>query len=230
LTQYQGEDGGRENGLESQRQDIPEEEPVAAQDEDPLEYKGPRSAAVRQDGLDYPGPRSMSSREARVQQQDGYQPGPASTHRGVKMGGLKSVGDAHHLGDSLFGWDRTMSGSDVRDLLTGLVSNQASAIKDKPIYILSGTHGTEDGDLVNTGAGGFVGEDEATAAEISSDPDTPEGTKIQVVDVNIFSKKEVTTFFGMSEWIRILAWCYSERSYKNSEELKSNWWPEPDKL
>jgi hypothetical protein len=222
LTQHQGDDGGRVDDPQSLRQDIPEDEQYA--------FPGPRSSNAREEIVEYPGPRSMSAREATVKQQGGYQPGSALAYRGVKMGGLKSVGDAHHLGDGLFGWDRAMSASDVRSLLTGLVSNQSSAIEGKPIYILSGTHGTEDGDLVNTGAGGFVGEDQATADEITSDPDTPEGTKIEVVDVNIFSKKEVTTFFGMSEWIRILAWCYSERSYKRSEDLKSNWWPTPDKL
>jgi len=129
-------------------------------------------------------------------------------------------------GEGLYGWDRTIGKDDVAVVLNNLVTNQASTAKGKTIGIYSGTHGGDKGNLHNIGAARFVGEDQATANTAMAD--NP-GTKIEVTDVTTYkTKDQLTSVFGMTNYTRILAWCYSKRSHDNRETLKSNWWPAPD--
>ena len=124
-----------------------------------------------------------------------------------------------------------MSASDVDSVVRDLVTTQADAVKGNNIVIYSGTHGTSTGNLVNTGAGAFVGEDQATANAVTADPGAPEGTSISVVDVNTLSKDQLVNIMdNTTDHVRILAWCYSARSWVNSTSIKSNWWPAPDNL
>ena len=56
------------------------------------------------------------------------------------------------------------------------------------------------------------------------------GSDVEVFDVSSFSKDELTWTFGMTDTIRILAWCFSSQSYRLGDSIKSNWWPEPDHI
>ena len=143
---------------------------------------------------------------------------------------LDSVSDSINVdGQGLFTWNREMYASDVANVLNDITTNQSEVVAQEPILIFSGTHGNEAGNLVSTGAAGFVGEDQATANDVMNN--APESF-ITVFDVpNDFgTKADLTSIFGMTDYIRILAWCYSNRSYNNSDTLKANFWPEPDNL
>ena len=184
--------------------------------------EGPRIQREGEEEEEIPGPRMKPLREDAVQQRGG--------DRGVKMGntrvaGLNDIGDAYNVdGEGMYGWDRPMSASDVANVVTNLIPNTSSVDQEETprIIIFSGTHGTSTGNLVNTGAGSFVGEDQATANQAMAD--SP-GVQVEVIDVNNYSKADLLSVYGMTDYIRILAWCYSKRSHALGDAITANWWP-----
>jgi hypothetical protein len=201
---------------------------VSREGEEDEDFEGPRIRREGEEDEDIEGPREKLLREDAVQSRGGVDLRSSPGLRGSRVSGLASVGDASNVdGQGMYGWDRPMSATDVANVVNDLVTNQSSLIQGKTIYIFSGTHGTSTGNLVNTGAAGFVGEDQATANTVmAANP----GTQIEVIDVpNTYTTKAaLTPVFTSTAYVRILAWCYSNRSYNNSATLKANFWPAPD--
>lgn len=182
-----------------------------------------------EDELAFPGPRTISLREYGGRQRGGSDLRSSTSQRGFKLVG--DFGDAVDLdGDGLYGWDREIGASDVATVVNALIAGQSSdeSKETERVFIYSGTHGTETGNLVDIGASGFIGEDQATAEKANKNG---KGLKFEVVDVHAYGSREaLARVFGNKNYKRILGWCFSKRSYKNRKTLKSNWWPEPDKL
>ena len=190
--------------------------------------EGPRIQREGEEEEEIPGPRMKPLREDAVQHRGGTELRSSPDQRGLVLVGANS-GLFDLDGEGLYGWDGPIGASDVADVVTNLIPDQSEEDIDEPerIVIYSGTHGIETGNLYNApDAGSFVGEDQATANSVMAD--NP-GVEIEVVDVNSYtSKDELTSVYGMTNYIRILAWCYSIRSYHLGDAIKSNWWPEPD--
>ncbi len=190
-----------------------------------------RLMAQRQeeDEGEFEGPRTKPSREDAEQRRDATEQNPSPAQRALVLES-SGIGDAINVdGQGCYAWDRPMAAEDVEAVVSALLSNQSDPNQQTRIYIFSGTHGTDTGHLVNTGAAGFVGEDQTTANDaMANNP----GAQIEVIDVpNSYpTKASLTPAFTSTSYIRILAWCYSNRSYNNSAGLKSNWWPEPDNI
>ena len=199
-------------------------------EEEEEEIEGPREQREDPDEMAIPGPREMRGATATaappVPERESF-----DSDRGLRVAGLGTTSDAFNVdGEGGYGWDRPMSASDVNIVVRYLV-NQGDIYEGNRIVILSGTHGTSTGNLVDTGAAGFVGEDQATADAVMADPNTPEGTQIEVIDVHSYAgREELVNVMEMTDIIRVFAWCYSKRSWGNRASIKSNWWSAPDSL
>lgn len=182
--------------------------------------------------LDYPGPRSKTLREDAVQQRGGAELRSSEAQRATPSSSATGdIGDAVDVdGEAMYGWDRTITASDVAKVVNGVIPTMSSEEEFPRIVIFSGTHGDENGDLVNDATSrGFVGEDQATAdAVMAANP----GVEVEVVDVvnSYTTKEQLTSVYGMKDYIRVLGWCYSKRSYGLGDTIRSNWWPAPDNL
>jgi hypothetical protein len=202
--------------LMTQRQEE-EEEPAQRQDEDELDLPGPRTKPPRE----YSAPQRSSTglRSASPQRA-----APHSSATG-------NIGDAVDLdGEALYGWDRSISWRDVSNVVNGVIPTMSSEEAMPRVVIFSGTHGNRRGHLVNNATSrGFVAEDQATAnAVMRANP----GVEVEVIDVvnSYTTKDQLTRVYGMTDYIRILGWCYSQRSYNLGDAIKSNWWAAPDNL
>ena len=221
LLEQQGQNGGRIDGSLIQRQGEEEEEaPVP----------GPRSAPAREDVLDYPGPRSAAAREAGIQPQVSADRSSAPVQRASPSSSATgAVGDAIDVdGEAMYGWTRVITWRDVARVVNAVIPTASSDEEMPRIVIFSGTHGDELGHLVNDAASrGFVTEDQTTADNVMAEN---EGVQIEVVDVvtSYGTKDELTSIYGYTDYIRILGWCYSARSYWLGDSITSNWWAEPD--
>jgi hypothetical protein len=179
---------------------------------------------------DYPGPRQQQRNNG--QQRDDADDRASEAERAMPSSSATGdIGDAFNLdGQGLYGWDRSIRARDVAKVVNGIIPTQSSEEEMPRIVIFSGTHGTTDGDLVNNNVSrGFVGEDQATAAAtMAANPDV----QVEVIDVvnSYRTMPELLAVYGMTDYIRILAWCYSKRSYELGDLICSNWWPEPDNL
>ena len=193
---------------------------------DQLEYPGPRIQRVEEEELEYPGPR----RESGVQQRGGSELSSSPTQRASPSSSATNMfGDATDLdGNAMYGWDRTINASDVATVVNGVIPTMSSEEQMPPVVIFSGTHGNEQGHLVNDAISrGFVAEDQATANAVNA---ANPGVQVEVIDVTPFNKGEFRAIYGMTNFIRILGWCFSGRSYGLGDTIKSNWWPSPDSL
>ena len=205
---------------------------VQRQEEEELEYPGPRSKYEREDVLDYPGSRTAPLRENMAQERRGSGLSLSTAQRAAPHSSATGgIGDAVNLdGEAMYGWDRTITASDVETVVNGVVPTVSSDEEMPRIVIYSGTHGNEAGHLVNDATSrGFVAEDQATASAASSaDPQV----QAEVIDVvtGYPAKSDLTANYGRTNYIRILAWCFSKRSYDLSNGIKSNWWQAPDNL
>lgn len=211
------------NSPEVQRQEFPEEEEelqrkgsrVQRQEEEEI-VLGARIKPLREDGIHQQGgsQRSVSSRAL-----------PSSSATG-------NIGDAVDLdGQGLYGWNRITYDTDIATVVNGIIPTESSEEEMPRIVIFSGTHGTDPGGhlLNDEESREFVAEDQATANSVmSANP----GVQVEVIDVvnSYRTKGELTSVYGMSDYIRILGWCFSQRSYGLGSSIKSNWWPEPDNL
>ena len=186
-----------------------------------------------EDEQDYPGPRSASAREASLEQQISSERNYSSAQRAAPAPSASgNVGDAVDLdGEAMYGWDRAISWRDVARVVEGVLPTQTSEDEEMPkIVIFSGTHGNEQGDLVNDSTSrGFVAEDQATAQIVN---EGGYGIQVEVVDVvtTYRTMDELLAVYDMTDYIRILGWCYSKRSYGLGDLILSNWWPAPDNL
>jgi len=202
------------------------------QEDDELEYPGPRSQREGEDGLDYPGPRMKPLRENVAQQRGGSERNSSTAQRASPSSSATGkIGDAVDLdGQAMYGWDRTITAADVARVVNGVIPTMSSEEEMPRIVIFSGTHGNEVGNLVNDAVSrGFVAEDQATAnAANAADPQV----QAEVIDVvNSYpTKADLTANYGRTNYIRILAWCFSKRSYGLRNRVKSNWWAAPDNL
>jgi hypothetical protein len=194
--------------LMAQRQEEEEEEVV----------EGARSKPLREDSAQQraaPGLRSSPAQRA----------SPSSSATG-------EIGDAVDLdGEGLYGWNRITYASDIATVINGVIPTTSSEEEMPRIVVFSGTHGTDPGGhLVNDAASrDFVAEDQATAnAAMAANP----GVEVEVIDVvtSYGTKADLTSVYGMTDYIRVLGWCFSQRSYGLGDSIKSNWWPEPDSL
>ena len=210
LEQRQGGNGDYLRDSQGQRQDIPEDEEFA-----------------------FPGPRSASARESYTQPQYAANQRALAAQRAAPPASASgNVGDAVDLdGEAMYGWDRAISWRDVARVVEGVLPTQSSETEEMPrIVIFSGTHGTEQGDLVNDATSrGFVAEDQATADIVN---EGESGIQVEVVDVvnSYRTMDELLAVYNMTDYIRILGWCYSRRSYGLGDLILSNWWPAPDSL
>jgi hypothetical protein len=178
-----------------------------------------------------PGPRTKALRGAVVQERGATGLRSSLGQRGTRVSGLAaSIGDAVNLdGEGCYGWDRAIVAADVSAVVDGVLKNQSSASTTGPrIVIFSGHHGSEKGNLVGP-VPQFLAEDQATAAAATSN--NP-GSQIEVIDdpSTYSTKASMLPAFTSTGYIRILAWCFSKRSYNNQATLKANWWPEPDHI
>ena len=221
-----------------QRQDIPEEEEVQMmpnrrrQEEEELEYPGPRSRYERGDVLNYPGSRMAPVRVSTTRERSSSELSYSTAQRAAPhSSATANIGDAVNLdGEALYGWDRTITGRDVETVVNGVVPTVSSDEEMPRIIIYSGTHGNTVGHLINDATSrGFVAEDQATASAASAADPQVEAEVIDVV-TGYPEKSDLTANYGRTNYIRILAWCYSKRSYELSNRIKSNWWQAPDNL
>lgn len=184
------------------------------------------------DELEYPGPRTKKLREDTMQQRGGVGRSTESTQRASPHSSATGkIGDAINVdGQALYGWNRTISWRDVATVVNGVVPTVSSEEEMPRVVIFSGTHGNRRGHLVNNAASrGFVAEDQATAnAVMAANP----GVEVEVIDVvNSYTNKgQLTRVYGMTNYIRVLGWCYSSASHGLGDSIKSNWWPAPDNL
>jgi len=180
-----------------------------------------------QDELAYPGPRTKTLSKDTVQGQGGADQRYAPDQRGLVI--VPAASGAVNLdGEGLYGWYRSTDAWDVVDLMENLVTDEESSESDNTIWIYSGTHGLPNGDLgVDEESPDFVNQDQQIANHFMAEYP---GTDVEVFDVSTFSKDELMWTFGMTDTIRILAWCFSAQSYGLGESIKSTWWPEPDHL
>jgi hypothetical protein len=202
------------------------------QEEEELEYPGPRSKYAREDVLDYPGSRMAPLRTITTQERSGSELSYSTAQRAAPHSSATgSIGDAVNLdGEALYGWDRTITGRDVETVVNGVVPTMSSEEPMPRIIIYSGTHGNTVGHLINDARSrGFVAEDQATASAASAADPQVEAEVIDVV-TGYPAKSDLTANYGRTNYIRILAWCYSKRSYELSDGIKSNWWQAPDRL
>lgn len=213
------------NFPEVQRQEFPEEEE---------ELQMAASRVQRQEDEEViPGARMKPTRENIARQRGSSERSASSTHRASPSSSATgNIGDAVDLdGQGLYGWNRVTYDTDIATVVNGIIPTQSSEEEMPRIVIFSGTHGTDPGGhlLNDEDSREFVGEDQATAnAVMAANP----GVEVEVIDVvNTFgSKGELTSVYGMTDYIRILGWCFSQRSYGLGSSIKSNWWPEPDNL
>lgn len=206
-----------------QRQDIPEEE----------ELQMMRDLRRQEDEEIIPGARMKPLRENVEQQRDSSGRSVSSNHRASPSSSATgNIGDATDLdGQGLYGWNRVTYDTDIATVVNGVIPTQSSEEEMPRIVIFTGTHGTDPGGhlLNDEESREFVNEDQATAnAVMAANP----GVEVEVIDVvNTFgSKSELTSIYGMTDYIRILGWCFSQRSYGLGNSIKSNWWPAPDNL
>ena len=190
---------------------------VQRQDEDELDYPGPRMAPLREKVAQERGSSERSFSPAQ-------RASPSSSATG-------NIGDAIDLdGQALYGWNRAINAADVETVVNGVVPTMTSDEEMPRIVMFSGTHGNEAGHLVNDAISrGFVDEDQATAnAANAADPQV----QAEVIDVvNSYpTKADLTANYGRTNYIRILAWCFSKQSYDLGNGIKSNWWAAPDNL
>jgi hypothetical protein len=189
------------------------------QEEEEEEIEGPRTQRQEDEEEEVVGPRMKQRRE-----------GAASRQGGSRVAGLAStIGDAFNVdGQGCYGWDRPMSATDVEDVVNDLLTTQSTFTENKRIVIFSGHHGAASGNLVGP-VPSFYAEDQATATNAMS---TYPGSQIEVIDdpSSYPTKAAMSPAFNSTAYIRILAWCYSKRSYNNQATLKANWWPEPDHI
>ena len=221
--QRQAEEGEEEEVLAS---------PAQRQEEDELDYPGPRTQRQEEEEEEIPGPRTKLMRENVTQQRDGTGTrSPSSQRAAPHSSATGNIGDAVDLdGEALYGWDRTISWRDVSNVVNGVIPTMSSEEGMPRIVIFSGTLGNRRGHLVNNATSrGFVAEDQATAnAVMRANP----GVEVEVIDVvnSYTTKDQLTRVYGMTDYIRILGWCYSQRSYNLGDAIKSNWWAAPDNL
>ena len=235
MTQRQEEE---EELIQASPRQVEEEEeevlasPAQRQEEDELDLPGPRSFRQDEDELDLPGPRTKPPREYSAPQRSSTGLRSASPQRAAPHSSATgNIGDAVDLdGEALYGWDRTISWRDVSNVVNGVIPTMSSEEGMPRIVIFSGTHGNRRGHLVNNATSrGFVAEDQATAnAVMRANP----GVEVEVIDVvnSYTTKDQLTRVYGMTDYIRILGWCYSQRSYNLGDAIKSNWWAAPDNL
>lgn len=201
-------------------------------EEDELDYPGPRSRRQGEGVLEYPGPRMKPLRENGAQQRGGAELSSSPAQRASPSSSATGdIGDATDLdGEALYGWDRSITDADVARVVNGVIPTMSTEEEFPRIVIFSGTHGNENGDLINDATSrGFVAEDQATAdAVMAANP----GVEVEVIDVvtSYGTKADLTSVYGMTDYIRILGWCYSARSYWLGDTIRSNWWPAPDNL
>ena len=220
--------------LDMQRQEVPEEE------EELLQAKRDVQMMPNRQRQDIPeeeevvsGARMKPMRENVVQQRSGSGRIASSNHRASPSSSATGeIGDAVDLdGQGLYGWNRVTYDTDVATVVNGVIPTESSEEEMPRIVIFSGTHGTDPGGhlLNDEDSREFVGEDQATASAVmAANP----GVEIDVIDVvnSYGTKGELTSIYGMTDYIRILGWCFSQRSYGLGSSIKSNWWPEPDNL
>jgi hypothetical protein len=220
--------------LDMQRQEVPEEE------EELLQAKRDVQMMPNRQRQDIPeeeevvsGARMKPIRENVVQQRSGSGRSASSNHRASPSSSATGeIGDAVDLdGQGLYGWNRVTYDTDVATVVNGVIPTESSEEEMPRIVIFTGTHGTDPGGhlLNDEESREFVGEDQATASAVmAANP----GVEIDVIDVvnSYGTKGELTSIYGMTDYIRILGWCFSQRSYGLGSSIKSNWWPEPDNL
>jgi hypothetical protein len=226
LEQRLGNDGSYIDNHGSQRQDEPEDE----KDEKEKLIPGKRSSYAREDELTYPGPRSAGARGVGVQQRGAAEMRASTAQRASPSSSATgNIGDAIDLdGEAMYGWTRSIDWSDVERVVRGVIPTASSEEEMPRIVIFSGTHGDEEGHLVNDAdSRNFVNEDQTTANDVMND--NP-GVQVEVVDVvnRYRTKSDLTSIYGYTDYIRILGWCYSSLSYALGDTITSNWWPAPD--
>ena len=212
------------NSPEVQRQEFPEEE----------EELQMETSRVRQEDEEIiPGARMKPLRENVIQQRGGSERSNSSIQRASPSSSATgNIGDATDLdGQGLYGWNRITYDTDIATVVNGVIPTESSEEEMPRIVIFSGTHGTDPGGhlLNDEDSREFVGEDQATASSVmAANP----GVQVEVIDVvnSYRTKGELTSIYGMTDYIRILGWCFSQRSYGLGSSIKSNWWPEPDNL
>jgi hypothetical protein len=199
------------------------------------DFEGPR---IQREGEEegeqvIPGARMKPLRENGAQQRGGSELSSSPAQRASPSSSATGeIGDATDLdGGGLYGWDRVTYASDMATVVNGVIPTMSSEEEMPGIVIFSGTHGTDPGGhLLNDAVSrGFVAEDQATANAVNA---ANPGVQVEVIDVvNTYgTKAELTAIYGMTDYIRILGWCFSKRSYDLGDKLKSNWWPAPDNL
>ena len=136
-------------------------------------YLGNRAVArimAQRDGVDqleYPGPRTENG----VKQRGGSELSSSPTQRAAPSSSATgNIGDATDLdGESMYGWDRTITANDVATVVNGVIPTMSSEEEMPRIVIFSGTHGNTAGHLINDATSrGFVAEDQATANAVTA--------------------------------------------------------------
>lgn len=201
------------------------------EEENVQKYSGSWMHREDEDELQYPGPRSTMV-ENNIQTRGVSGPSSSPAHRASPSSSATGhIGDATDLdGEALYGWDRPISGTDVATVVNGVIPTISSEEEMPRIVIFSGTHGNAHGNLINDATSrGFVAEDQATANTVNA---ANPGIEVEVIDVveSYREKSDLTAVYGMKNYIRILGWCYSKRSYGLGDSIKSNWWPAPDNI
>jgi len=99
----------------------------------------------------------------------------------------------------VYGFDNITDGDEVTALVTNIRKSLGSSMNNVMIYILSGTHGDQGGNLV--GEGDFYQEDKL--GELQT---------VKAANVNETTPSNTwANYFGKTKSIVILAWCYSNK-------------------
>jgi hypothetical protein len=122
--------------------------------------------------------------------------------------GVAAFGNFSDLGNGLFGTTQPTDADEVSGLVAAIRQNT----EHQNIKVLTGTHGTADGHLVCEHK--FYTEDMAHEGH-----KIPNGGWINVLDVVGKSKSTIEGWMKPGQSAIILAWCYSQKSVENWENV-----------
>ena len=109
---------------------------------------------------------------------------------------------------TVYGFDAITNAAEVSNLIDSIRTELGAEMNKKMIYVLSGTHGDEHGNL--TGERVFFMEDKSKELQT-----------VKAVNVNQSTPPNTwKSYFGKSNSILILAWCFSKDWNGLSEYLK----------